>query len=135
MKPIFISGSSKIHELNAEMKDALNNVIKRNIPVLVGDCFGVDSLVQRYLNEQNYTNVTVYCSGSYPRCYNNKFQLKHCVDKTMSKSGRDFYEIKDIQMTEDCAGALMFWDGKSIGTKNNIERCRALNKNYKIIKA
>jgi hypothetical protein len=53
----------------------------------------------------------------------------------MSKSGRDFYEIEDIQMTEDCAGVLMFWDGKSIGTKNNIERCRALNKNYKIIKA
>ena len=73
MKPIFIIGSSKIHELNAEMKDALNNVIKRNIPVLVGDCFGVDSLVQRYLNEQNYTNLA---------CFH--FNIKCCFIKNPS---------------------------------------------------
>lgn len=134
MKPIFISGSSSIHELNQEMIDGLENVIKHKIPVLVGDCYGIDSLVQRYFHERNYNDVTVYYVGSFPRCHFLEFKKCDCNDNVTNETGRAFYEIKDIKMTEDCAGALMFWDGKSIGTKNNMDRCEKLNKKYKIIR-
>lgn len=134
MKPIFISGSSSIHELNEDMIKNLDEIIKRNIPVIIGDCYGIDSLVQRYFHECNYNNVTVYYVGSFPRCHFLEFKKRDCNDKVTNETGRAFYEIKDIKMTEDCAGALMFWDEKSQGTKNNIERCKKLNKNYKIIK-
>ncbi len=134
MKSIFISGSSSIHELNDNAKASLNEIIRRNIPVLIGDCYGVDSLVQRYFHEHNYNNVTVYYVGSFPRCHFIEFKKKDCNDLVTNETGREFYAVKDIQMTEDCQGALMLWDGKSKGTENNIERCKKLNKNYKIVK-
>lgn len=134
MKPIFISGSSSIHELNEDMIKNLDEIIKRNIPVIIGDCYGIDSLVQRYFHDNGYKNVTVYYVGSFPRCHFLEFKKCDCNDKVTNETGRAFYEIKDIKMTEDCAGAMMFWDEKSQGTKNNIERCKKLNKNYKIIK-
>ena len=134
MKSIFISGSSSIHKLNKDMTKNLDEIIKHNIPVIIGDCFGVDSLVQCYLHNKNYKNVTIYYVGSFPRCYYNEFNRYDCNNLVMNETGRAFYEVKDIKMTEDCSGALMFWDGKSQGTKNNIERCKKLNKNYKVIK-
>lgn len=134
MKSIFISGSSSIHELTKDMEKSLDEIIKRKIPVLIGDCYGVDSLVQRYFHERNYNDVTVYYVGSYPRCHFIEFKKKDCNDQVSNETGRAFYEVKDIQMTEHCTGALMFWDGKSQGTKNNIERCKKLKKNYKIVK-
>lgn len=134
MKPIFISGSSSIHELNEEMIKNLDEVIKRNIPVLIGDCYGIDSLVQRYFYENRYKNVTVYYVGSYPRCHFIAFDKKDCNDRVTDQTGRAYYAVKDEVMTEDCSGALMFWDGKSQGTKDNMDRCDHLNKKYKIVR-
>ena len=37
MKSIFISGSSSIHALTTDMEKSLDEIIKRKIPVLIGD--------------------------------------------------------------------------------------------------
>lgn len=133
MKPIFISGSASIHELTPAMTAALDKIIEKKIPVLIGDCHGVDSMVQRYFHDNGYHDVTVYYVDCFPRCYFREFKKMDCNQYVTNEKGRDFYAVKDIKMTEDCHGALMFWDGKSQGTKNNIERCKQLNKIYKVV--
>lgn len=44
MKTVFISGSSKIKRLNKEMTDCLDELMKQDVQVIVGDCYGVDFL-------------------------------------------------------------------------------------------
>lgn len=46
---IFIGGSKTLKALSPCMKRALDSVCKKGCEVLVGDCFGADKLVQRYL--------------------------------------------------------------------------------------
>ena len=45
-------------------------------------------------------------------------------------SGRAFNYVKDVQMCEDCDRALMIWDGKSEGTRENIKRMLDRNKPF-----
>lgn len=62
MKTVFISGSSKIKRLNKEMTDCLDELMKQDVQVIVGDCYGVDFLAQKYLKAHNFDRVTVYTS-------------------------------------------------------------------------
>ena len=41
--------------------------MSRNLKILVGDANGVDSLIQKYLCDKNYSNVTVYHVRSHIR--------------------------------------------------------------------
>ena len=64
---VFIGGSKTILELNSETKSVLDSLCAENAYILVGDCFGADKLVQQYLNDKGYKNVTVYVSGDKTR--------------------------------------------------------------------
>ena len=48
---VFISGSSKIKKLNEEATKCLDELMKRDVRVIVGDCYGVDILAQKYLDK------------------------------------------------------------------------------------
>ena len=125
---IFISGSSKIKQLNQEMKNCLDEVIKKvNDEVIVGDCYGVDILVQKYLKEHNYNNVTVYCSQEKPRrsVYENFVSM---YEQAKNLDGEDFYQVKDKEMCNICDSAIAFWNGTSYGVKCNIERIKQMDK-------
>ena len=130
---IFISGSSKIKKLTQEMKDCLDAVIKQpNSEVIVGDCYGVDILAQKYLKEHGYDNVTVYCSQETPRrTVYDKFISMYEQAKNMQ--GEDFYQVKDKEMCNACDTAIAFWNGTSYGVKCNIERIQQMNKPLTII--
>ena len=130
---IFISGSSKIKKLTQEMKDCLDAVIKQpNSEVIVGDCYGVDILAQKYLKEHGYDNVTVYCSQETPRrTVYDKFISMYEQDKNLQ--GEDFYQVKDKEMCNACDTAIAFWNGTSYGVKCNIERIQQMNKPLTII--
>ena len=46
---VFIGGSRKISRLNQEIKVRIDNLIKNNSIILIGDANGVDKSIQAYL--------------------------------------------------------------------------------------
>lgn len=131
---LFVSGSKSISKLSETAIGLLDKAIEKGEEILVGDCYGVDSAVQKYLDQRNYANVTVYCSGEKPRNY---FlmggRVRSCADLSKGLSGRAFNYVKDVQMCEDCDRALMIWDGKSVGTRENMKRMIDLGKPFLVV--
>lgn len=62
---IFISGTAgfggrfkkTLFDLPTDVKALIDSYIAENAEILVGDCIGVDLLVQKYLVSKNYKNV------------------------------------------------------------------------------
>lgn len=131
---LFISGSKSISELPDDVKSLLDDHMANGTEFLVGDCYGVDAAVQKYLASKGYSKVTIYCSGETPR---NNFatgaKVYSCAESAKGLTGRAFHYIKDIQMANDCDQAIMVWDGKSKGTSENIRRIKEMGKPYRII--
>ena len=131
---LFFSGSKSISKLPEEAKSLLDEHIALGTEFLIGDCYGVDAAVQKYLESKGYCNVTIYCSGETPR---NNFvtgaKVRSCAEAAKGLTGSTFQYVKDIQMTQDCDQALMVWDGKSKGAGENIRRIKELKKPYRII--
>ena len=131
---VFISGSKSISALSDEVKSLLDTFIATDAEILVGDCYGVDAAVQKYLESKGYGNATIYCSGMTPR---NNFapsaKICSCAENAVGLTGSEFHYVKDIQMDNDCDQAIMVWDGKSKGTAENIRRMKEMGKPYRII--
>ena len=131
---VFISGSKSISKLPEEVKSLLDEHIALGTEFLVGDCYGVDAAVQKYLESKGCGKVTIYCSGETPR---NNFvtgaKVCSCAETAKGLTGNAFQYVKDIQMAQDCDTALMIWDGKSKGTAENIRRVKETGKTYRII--
>ncbi len=119
MTTIFIAGSRNISKLNDEIKDRINNILRNNFQIVVGDADGVDKAVQRYLADAGYSNVVVYCSGNSFRNNVGTWATQN-ISVSSKLKGRDFYTQKDIKMAEKADYGFMIWDGKSKGTVNNI---------------
>ena len=129
---VFISGSAKIKKLNEEMCRCLDNLMKRDVRVIVGDCYGVDILAQKYLKKNGFTDVTVYTSTETPR----RCEFPSFVSmwkQSQGKTGEDFYQVKDKEMCNQCDEAIAFWNGVSYGVKCNIDRLKAMNKPTTVI--
>ncbi len=122
MKSVVISGSRSIKSLSSEAIQRINNIMELGFEILVGDAYGVDAQVQRYLKSRNYPHVTVYHTGYRPR--NNAGFM--CVKVAGSYTQRDEF------MCDSADYGLAIWDGSSPGTKRNIER---LGKRTRIVKA
>ena len=131
---VFISGSKSISKLPEEVKSLLDEHIALGTEFLVGDCYGVDAAVQKYLESKGCGKVTIYCSGETPR---NNFVMGAKVwpgaAAATGLTGSAFQYVKDIQMAQDCDTALMIWDGKSKGIAENIRRIKEMGKPYRII--
>ncbi|MBR4626923.1 MAG: hypothetical protein IKO47_04370 [Ruminococcus sp.] len=123
----FIGGSKMVNSLTYEFINELDRICSEGHEILIGDCFGVDLLVQKYLNERGYTNVTVYVSGDKVRCNYGDFPVKH-IQVSEDVSGFDFRRQKDIAMARDADCGLMLWDSKSRGTAANIAELKAMHK-------
>ena len=108
-----------LKELSPCMKKALDIVCEKGYEVLIGDCFGADKLVQKYLREREYDKVKVYASGTKVRCNEGGYPVVYVSAE--GKTGFEFYRQKDIAMSLAADHALMFWDGRSKGTRCNIE--------------
>ena len=68
MTTIFIGGSRAVSRLNALVRDRLDDFIRRQCMILIGDANGADKAVQRHLAGRGYQHVTVYCME---HCRNN----------------------------------------------------------------
>ncbi len=120
-KKVFIGGSRNIKVLTELVKVRLQNIINNNLPVLIGDCYGVDNLVNQFFCKNDYRNVTVYHIWK-PRHNYGKF-------KTKFVRGNGYAE-KDIEMACDCDVGFFIHDGKSKGTLNNIKWLKASKKPF-----
>lgn len=119
MSSIFIGGSRKIAKLNDLIRVRLEDVMKKDLEVLIGDANGSDKAIQKFFQSKSYKNVTVYCSGE--ECRNNVGDWEEVhVEVERKKKDRFFYGVKDIRMAEDSQYGLMLWDGESSGTMSNL---------------
>jgi hypothetical protein len=121
MTKVFIGGSRRISKLSEEVRARLDSIIAKEIPVLIGDANGADKAVQTYLHSRGYENVEVFCMKG--NCRNNvgNWKLRE-VDSRNGATGREYYTLKDEQMTKESSVGLMLWDGESRGTLANAAR-------------
>jgi len=124
---IFISGSISITELPPDLEKRLTNVIKSGFKIIIGDANGADKAFQRFLADQHYQEVVVYCSRN--RCRNNLGQWRcQNVQVPSHLTGRAFYTEKDKEMARLADYGLVLWDGKSKGSLANIKALLKRNK-------
>ena len=77
MKKVFISGSISIKTIPQKVYPRLDNMIKNNLEILVGDAPGIDSAVQNYFKSKEYFNLCVYSIYSSARYKaDNRFNFK-----------------------------------------------------------
>lgn len=121
MSTVFVGGSRQVSRLPSQVKERLDNVRSRGFRIILGDANGADKAVQKYLAENAYAEVTVFCSGT--RCRNNlgKWPARH-IEAPKSAKGFQFYAAKDRVMAQEADFGLMVWDGKSPGTALNVLR-------------
>ena len=128
---VFIGGSINIKYLDYEVQDELDKIMQGELDILVGDAYGVDSLIQKYCYENGYDNVKIYASNSKARNNIGGWKVE-AVNISSFLTGRDFYTQKDIEMNAVCDYGFMIWDGKSKGTLANIERLIMYGKGCKV---
>jgi hypothetical protein len=134
MMKIFVGGSRRITKLDSEVRQRLDAILAKNLPIVIGDANGADKAVQQYLVAKDYQHVEVFCSGT--RCRNNTGNwLTRQVSVNSSRRDFDFYAAKDIQMAKESSSGLMIWDGKSAGTLMNVLRLIKQNKTAVIFEA
>ena len=107
-----------ISDIDKNVKEKLDEIIKNKYEVLIGDCWGIDAAVQKFFVEKNYRNVTVYATGNSVR--NNVGRFDVCKVVSNGAEGFTFYRQKDIAMAKDADCGFMIWDKNSKGTLNNI---------------
>jgi len=113
----------------------IDQFIENGDEILVGDCYGIDAVVQKYIESKGFSNVTVYCSGVIPRNnFTSSAKIRSCAEAAKGLSGNAFHYVKDIQMANDCDQALMIWDGESKGTAENIRRMKEMGKPFVVIR-
>ena len=124
---VFVAGSKFINRLDKPAIDQLENIIANENNILVGDCIGVDTAVQEFCAERHYDRVTVYASNGRARNNVGNFAVKG-VPVRSNIHPTDYYKQKDISMATDADCGFMVWDGKSRGTKNNIDMLMKMKK-------
>lgn len=116
---VFIAGARSIKSIDSYITGKLDSICDKQFSILVGDCYGVDAMVQSYLAKREYSLVTVYASNGVAR-YNVGGWHTNNVSAGLRSRGFDFYRQKDIAMARDADLGFMIWDCNSKGTLYNI---------------
>lgn len=127
---IFIAGARSITSLNNDVKVRLMSIYNNNHSVYVGDCYGIDTAIQKFFIKLGYDNVTVFASNGKVRNNIGNWNVRS-VYVNESIKGFNFYKQKDIAMANSADYGFMIWDGKSRGTLNNI--INLVNQNKKVL--
>jgi hypothetical protein len=119
MVSVFVAGSRALSRLNPQLRERLDNIIRQNLTVLIGDANGADKAVQGYLAKRAYRQVVVYCMEV---CRNNvgKWPIRSHTAESSAKRDCHYYGIKDCAMARDAGCGFMLWDGVSKGTLTNV---------------
>jgi adenine-specific DNA-methyltransferase len=121
MKNVFLSGSRRLSRLPPEVRHRLDEMIRRELTILVGDANGADKAIQTYFAAQHYANVLVFCTAG--DCRNNVGRWPiHAVDAPHRVRDFAFFTAKDAAMADEADVGLALWDGQSSGTIVNVAR-------------
>ena len=124
---VFVSGKVKYDkELDEVIKKELDNVIKAESNVVVGDAPGADKLVQDYLNEKKYRNVTVYTTDINARNNSGKWKVVRISAGNLMDE-KQVRELKDIEMSNLATKAIALMpenDRQDSAMSNNVARLR-----------
>lgn len=116
---IFIAGARSIKGLSPKVQQRMMTIYQKGYDVLVGDCYGVDTSVQRFYSDLGYGNVVVFASNGKARNNIGRWNVRNVPVPSYIK-GFDFYKQKDVAMANEADYGFMIWDGESRGTLNNI---------------
>lgn len=116
---IFIAGARSITTVDSFVINKLHSICDKHFDVLVGDCYGVDTVIQSFFANCAYQKVTVYASNGAARNNVGKWMTKS-IPVASTTRGFEFFRQKDIAMANDADLGFMIWDGESRGTLHNI---------------
>jgi len=127
LSKVFVGGSRRISRLNVELRKRLEQIVEKQLAVLVGDANGADKAVQDFFRERRYPNVVVFCTEGH--CRNNLGEWPVRPIKAPHHT-RDFeyFTAKDAAMAREADFGLMLWDGVSAGTLVNVARLVAFDR-------
>ncbi|MBZ5563089.1 MAG: hypothetical protein LAP13_11805 [Acidobacteriia bacterium] len=122
MMRVFIGGSRRVSRLDAQVKRRLDEIIRKQLPVIIGDANGADKAVQDYFRQRAYEQVEVFCTEG--RCRNNagSWKVRAVPAPDNRKHNFEYYAAKDRLMADEGSIGFMLWDGKSRGTLANVLR-------------
>jgi hypothetical protein len=124
VKKVFLGGSRHVSRINTQVRERLDTIVDKNLPVLVGDANGADKAIQRHLHSREYSNVEVFCAGGVCRNNIGRWKVRSIPAESVERSFA-FYAAKDRVMAHEASVGLMIWDGKSVGTLLNVFRLLA----------
>ena len=118
MTSVFIGGSRAVSRLNETIRVQLDDLIQKGCTIFIGDANGADRMAQQHFADRGYSNVVVFCMDG---CRNNvgNWQIR-TIPHSSSKKDFSYFAKKDLAMAREARCGVMFWDGKSKGTLNNI---------------
>ncbi|HEX7153333.1 MAG TPA: hypothetical protein VF618_17740 [Thermoanaerobaculia bacterium] len=127
MKKVFLSGSRRLTRLPIEVSHRLDEMIRRELTIFVGDANGADKAMQTYFAARQYADVLVFCSGGLCRNNVGRWPVRTV---TAPHRARDFafFTAKDAAMAHEADIGLALWDGQSFGTVVNVARLVAHGK-------
>ena len=119
---VFIGGSRRVSRLDEQVRGRLDEIVRKKLPVIIGDANGADKAVQDYFRTCGYEQVEVFCTEG--RCRNNAGNWKIIPVPAPAGGKHDFeyYAAKDRLMADEGSIGFMLWDGKSRGTLANVLR-------------
>lgn len=140
---VFISGSSKTQDktsgyyrksLPKDIKSELNQYMKDNKTIVVGDAPGIDRQVQNYLKKNSYGNVEIYGPGKKVRYQADKKWKSNPIDAPeFDEYSPEWLRKKDIAMTNrSTEGLAVILDEGAKATRNNVDRLLSQNKKVKV---
>ena len=136
-KRVFLGGSKSITELTDDEKAVIDEYIEKDYQILVGDCRGADTEIQKHLIERGYTNVKVYATDGEARNNVGNFKVINCpscyAPEWSARNAYSYYRVKDERMLTLCDEILMFWDSGSKASRENLEDGVKLKKPTKAV--
>jgi hypothetical protein len=119
MTTVFIGGSRSLTRLNDIIRTRVDNIMRQQFTVILGDANGADKAIQSYLAAKGYLHVIIYCMDD--RCRNNlgNWPTQRILADHQKKDFA-YYATKDAEMARTASYGFMLWDGKSKGTLNNV---------------
>lgn len=118
-KKIMIVGSHTITGIDHTVKMKISNLCDRGWYILVGDHFGLDSALQRYLVDMHTDRVCVYTARDKPRSNLGRWPVRFSRETGRREVPQKFLR-NTIAMADDADCGMTLWDCSSLGTYHII---------------